>query len=1628
MPGTRSDGSITIDTKLDNTGFDRGSDRLRHAVQSLTNEVSATGSRMRDAFKFDFGQPKQQVNSFSSALKQANSEISGLAGLAKQALSGDAGALEQFQHQSIAVYDSLQEMRAELDKYGETAFETAAHAKLSAGYEQATAQVEQLSAALREAEDALDTMTEDFGGSSVPLGLENRIEELQEFKRQYEEAGRRGWSDVQGHILGQAGLETGTFDGDIKKAQDELQKLYEQFYDSKPYKTGQREVDKLTQKLAQAQEQAANYKAKMDATPASFMGSETQNYADANSVLGATMDRLQQVQDAFYGADAAAVSTAGGVKTLEDRLQRVPTWGSLIRGTLGSAFGTIASGAKQAAASLAGMVSSRITGAAKKLGDSISRVGKHSKGMNVSLKGGFRTILKYGLGIRSLYFLFRKLRTALISGITDLSKYDKTLGASVSGFKAALTRLRNSFASAFAPVLKIVLPILTSLINTISTAVSRVGMLIAALTGQKTFMMASATAASSTADATTKADKAAQKYQKTLAGFDDVEILEDKTDNSGSAAGAPAFQETPIDGDLGNLAQMIKDAWKNADFTEIGRMVGEKLKEALEAIPWDKIKDALRHVAKSIATFLNGFLETPGLFSTIGYTIAQGINSAFEFVESFVSNFHWASLGTAIRDLIVGALDNLDWPLIEKTASELGVGLGNMINAALNDPKIWSLAFTTLARAINSLFTLAKNFMLTVKWEEIGKNVGSGIKDGIGKINWLSWGVTLALFVNSIFRFLKGLFATFPWEDLGNGVVEAIRGFFLEFDWKDAGATLYNFLHGLLTALRSFLQNMPWKSLPFYITKSIKDFLEGFDWQGLIDDTIGLIQDALDALIELISGSSKKGEKSPVVSALESLKETVGKIDSKAFEDIATAVGDLVTALEPAVEGFAAGFLDVLNKIVGIGIEFFKMLGPALQAIADAINSLPPETLESLGKQLGVIAGALITIKSAQGVIGFLGGLGTKLGGLAPAGEAAATKVGATAAATEAVGGAAEGAVDIIGGFFGKLFAGAGATAVVQQGLTGLVEGYDNVHFASKDAQKGMEGVTAALEGTGKIAPGYRSQMAEAAGQLVTFGQTGEGFEEAFWGVANVLEESGGDVNTFKQNLSKMLEENAFNEEQAKVIQGYIGDIGTSASDADTETQGLSGAFDAFNGLSLTAPLKLALLALAIYALGSSGKLTQEDTENLQSALDEYDPTDAEGSMGRIQTALEDAGVSAGDMETAFDTAVKSLSPSVQSEYANIKKTIDTESKNTEAAAKNSGSSITEGVLAGLDSKREDLQGTVRSMANDDVLGTIDTQLDSHSPSKETEKRGQYAMDGLINGIQSKKGAVATLVSTVMSDIKSRIDSCMASFRASGVSLMSQVESGMQSMQNSLGQTAWDTADYMYESFDSAGGWHTLGYNAAVGIYNGFVGLNGRLQQMVYNVASNMLAAAENALGIASPSKEFAWIGQMTMAGLAGGIEDTEADAVNAVAGVAQAITDEAQNLHPVTQIETGIDDVLGNFSDKIVNGFENLIAALDAIASRSGFTIPAVAAGAVAPYSARRTASQGQGDSLSDLANAIALRDANRLTREDLTEVLVNVLQQYLNIDFYIGDEQVARHANAGNAKLNRRYSPVTA
>lgn len=112
--------------------------------------------------------------------------------------------------------------------------------------------------------------------------------------------------------------------------------------------------------------------------------------------------------------------------------------------------------------------------------------------------------------------------------------------------------------------------------------------------------------------------------------------------NSGSGSGgkytgpsaSEMFETIEVPNSMNKLAEMFKDAIAKSDFTDIGRMISDKLSNALESIDWQKIYHYADNFGKDLATFLNGLI-TPRLFYDLGATIAGAINTAFHAANAF---------------------------------------------------------------------------------------------------------------------------------------------------------------------------------------------------------------------------------------------------------------------------------------------------------------------------------------------------------------------------------------------------------------------------------------------------------------------------------------------------------------------------------------------------------------------------------------------------------------------------------------------------------------------------------------------------------------------------------------------------------------------------------------------------------------------------------------------------------------------------------------------------------------------------------------------------------------------------------------------------------------------------------
>lgn len=422
-------------------------------------------------------------------------------------------------------------------------------------------------------------------------------------------------------------------------------------------------------------------------------------------------------------------------------------------------------------------VASTTKSSIKKLGGSILGLNKDTKKSNVSLGKSLKTMLKYGLGIRSIFVLVNKLRSALVDGFKNLAQYDGDTNKSISSLMSSLTQLKNSFATAFAPILNVVAPILSRFINMISQVVTHIGMLMASLTGQSTFKKAIgvqedyAASMEGSAGAAKDAEKATTDY---LSGLDEVQKFNspDKNDSgSGGGGGSGAggqnmFETVPIESGFNDIAEKIKEAWRNADFTEIGTIVGEKIKNALENIPWDGIKSSAQKISLSVGTFINGFFETEGLWQTVGKTLAQGLNTAILTFNTLISTIKWDSIGKAITGGLQSFLQNTDFSLIGNTVSSLIISALDFGSGLLSGIDWRQLPFDI----VNAIVKTIQGFDFKKSFESVGKLIGSAFVAAIDLISGISD------LVKKFFKNVAKYFAKYgvKWNETGENIVLGI--------------------------------------------------------------------------------------------------------------------------------------------------------------------------------------------------------------------------------------------------------------------------------------------------------------------------------------------------------------------------------------------------------------------------------------------------------------------------------------------------------------------------------------------------------------------------------------------------------------------------------------------------------------------------------------------------------------------------------------------------------------------------------------------------------------------------------------------------------------------------------------
>jgi hypothetical protein len=647
-----------------------------------------------------------------------------------------------------------------------------------------------------------------------------------------------------------------------------------------------------------------------------------------------------------YNAEKVSMEKSGSDVKLSGQWKNAAT-GILSKSFAGmkSTLGQVTAGIKTAGGAFASLIHRFRNGIPV-----FSRV-KNAAG---GLGGAFKT-----LGITAKFMLASFLISNSVRGAADgfknLAKYSSSTNAELSSLMNSLNLLKNSLASAFSPVLSAIAPALETLINYCVNAINAIGQLFAALTGQGTYYKAVkgnqdfAAGLSKSAD---KANNSAKALKNTLMGFDEINKLDDDSGSGGSGGSggggsAGSFDMVPVENAYADFAKRIKDAWAKADFTELGGIFGTKIRDALNSIPWDEIKETAQKVGKSLATFINGAVEVSGLADAVGNTVAQALNTGVLGADSFMKNLHWDSVGQFVADSMNSFVKKADW-------KGIGTAVKDGINGVITAKATWAGAFDFKA-AGEAVKTAVKNALTGIKWTQantgaasLGKGIATALNSIMTTDTFSLIGKSAAGAVNTVISGAYAFIGTINFKGWGKSIATGINSYFENVNWTKAGLSFSKAVNGILDTLLEALSGTNWQK----VGQSIGDFIANINWGSALNKIGQIVWEVIKGAITAAIEAAKKDPKIVVdLSALLVFKFVSDAIFSTIASTIVKKVGEGIAASAAALTGLAETVMTPLGIIIGGGaLAAFNVWAKEQMGTDEALIEGVQNFFTSLGK------------------------------------------------------------------------------------------------------------------------------------------------------------------------------------------------------------------------------------------------------------------------------------------------------------------------------------------------------------------------------------------------------------------------------------------------------------------------------------------------------------------------------------------------------------------------------------------------------------------------------------------------------------------------------------------------------
>lgn len=555
--------------------------------------------------------------------------------------------------------------------------------------------------------------------------------------------------------------------------------------------------------------------------------------------------------------------------------------------------------------SSAGLLSGRITGLNKALSGTLNNALRTVGGLGARV---FDTLQRAVDGLRAKLTQsnknlasFRNRLMSIVSGAlvfnlisAGLRKTTEWMGSaalSSATLRAALGNLQGAASTAAAPLLQAILPALTAIANAAATAFYYIAQLVSFLTGKS--IGASKSAAKAMGKYAKAAKSAGGAADGALAKFDELDVL-DKNSGGGAGAITPNYDFSTDNPFLDEILQAIKDG----DWYGVGQLIGEKLRDSLNAIPWPDIQDKARAWATNIANCINGFIEVPGLWEAIGHTVAQGLNTALIFADTLMQGIHWDSLGAGLARGLTTAVAELDWPLLGRVLTD------------------------GMRAAILTLYSFVQTY---TGWADLGNSIAACINSAIANIPWMEAGLGLSGFVVGLLHTLIATVQGTDWTALGQNIVSMVSAI----DWVGLFSAMGTLAIDVLQAINSILDQVDWDA----VGQKIMECIEAVDWAGILSQLGEIINNNWPLLLAIL-GAALLPQISTFI--LSTVLGTVLNALAVFIASVVASIGLWPLLLVAAVSVILAAIIETLRKHgddIRAGVDKFG------ETIADIIRS-----------------------------------------------------------------------------------------------------------------------------------------------------------------------------------------------------------------------------------------------------------------------------------------------------------------------------------------------------------------------------------------------------------------------------------------------------------------------------------------------------------------------------------------------------------------------------------------------------------------------------------------------------------------------------------------------------------------